>query len=424
MKKLLVASVIAASLAFGLAGPALAQNGGNGTGTNVCPGGAAGWTGTRTAPTTYTITSAADIQCYSPQVNVTAGDTQHSYGNGQPQPTGPCTATVLSHITIGPLLPNGNRNVSYWNPNTQAIWTIAIPDNGAQQSSSGFYVDPGQEPLLWSSWWMGRFTGSLAWKTSEAVWVNGVCTGKWYPDPLPTCGYYGLGTQQCSLVANVVTNASLTFTQPPTASVAPLLAQAEAQVKQELSGGQVTSEFASGSVVPKHGLVVRIPTCFWAQGATVDTTKSFGLVDPQPGTGQALVVNYVASASEDQTWWDFGDGTSATQTGVDPTQNCAVTHTYYRVSADAYGSLHNHTSPPGQTYPFPDTEPAPNYQAVVVWHHIHFALTAYYTQSDGSQVKVDLPGDGADFWVPSQPEWVQVQQIESVPYVCPCPGSQ
>jgi hypothetical protein len=29
---------------------------------------------------------------------------------------------------------------------------------------------------------------------------------------------------------------------------------------------------------------------------------------------------------------------------------------------------------------------------------------------------------GADFWVPSQAEWVQVQQIESVPFVCPCPS--
>jgi len=61
-----------------------------------------------------------------------------------------------------------------------------------------------------------------------------------------------------------------------------------------------------------------------------------------------------------------------------------------------------------------------------VWHHIHFSLTAYYTQTDGTQVKQELSGGNpgvTDFWVPSQPEWVQVQQIKSVPFVCPEPST-
>lgn len=406
--------------------PVLANGDGNGSGSGTCPGGTAGWTGTRTTATTYTVTSAADIQCYSPQVNVTAGSTQHSTSYGTTQPTGPCNATATSQINIGPVVA-GRRGISFWNPNTDAEETYTVSDTAAWDAQTGFFMGPGTEAVLFASWWMGMDTGSIHWKTSNATWVNGVCTGQWVKDDASSspCGYVGgLGSYQCSDTAFVTAVTPLTFTQPPMATVAPLIADAEAQVKQELSGGQVTSEFAGGSVTPKHGLVVRVPTCFWAQGAALDTTKSFGLVEPQSGAGRALVVNYVASAAEDETWWDFGDGTSATQNGVDPTQQCAVQHTYYRVSADAYGSLHNHTSPPGETYPFPDSEPAANYQAVVVWHHIHFSLTAYYIQSDGSQVKVNLPGAGTDFWVPSQPEWVQVQQIESVPFVCPCPGSQ
>ena len=424
MKRLITAALLAI---LALLLPTLVNAdsiGGQGQGSSVCLGGQAQWTGTRTKATTYTINSAADIHCYTPQVNVTTGDTAHSMSSDNPKPTGPCSATAKSHITIGPLLPDGNRSVSYWNPNTQAIWSFEISDTGAQDSQTGFNFDPGQEPLLWSSWWMGRYSGSLKWQTVNATWVDGVCTGGWTTALQPTCGYFGIGIQQCSLVANVLTNGPLPFVPPPTVTVAPLLSQAEAQVKQDLSGGQVTSEFASGSVSPKHGLIVRVPTCFWTQGAALNTTKSFGLIDPQPGAGAALVVNYVATVSEDRTWWDFGDGSTATQPGVDPTQPCAVTHTYYHVSADAYGSQHNHTSPPGQTYPFTDAEPGPDQEAVVVWHHVHFSLTAYYVQPDGSQFQVPIPGTGGnDFWVPSQPEWVKVQQIESVPYVCPCPGA-
>src|ERR1035437_9692502 len=93
---------------------ASAENGGGGTGSNVCPGGQAQWTGTRTAPSAYTINSSADIQCYSPQVNTTAGDTGHAANDGTPQPAGPCTATATSHVAVGPLLPNGHRTVSWW----------------------------------------------------------------------------------------------------------------------------------------------------------------------------------------------------------------------------------------------------------------------------------------------------------------------
>jgi hypothetical protein len=424
MKRLATAALVIGAVCALWPTAARADIGGGPTGSNVCPGGTAGWTGTRTAPTTYTVTSSADIQCYSPQVNVTAGDTQHSYSYGSPQPTGPCSATATSRMSIGPLL-GGKRVVSYWDPNSQTVTSTSVSDTAAAGAQNGFFTDAPTLPVLFAAWWMGSDAGTIPWKTKDATWVNGVCTGTWEQSLPGSCGYVGPVSYQCSDTAAVAPVLPLTFTQPPPVTVAPLLAQAEAQVKQELSGGQVTSEFASGSVVPKHGLIVRVPVCFWAQGATLDTTKSFGLVDPQLGPGRALVVNYVASASEDQTWWDFGDGSSATQTGVDPTQQCAVTHTYYRVSADAYGSLHNHTSPAGQTYPFPDAEPGPDQEAVVVWHHIHFSLSAYYVQSDGSQVKVDLPGvGGTDFWVPSQPEWVKVQQIESVPFVCPCPGAQ
>jgi hypothetical protein len=401
---------------------AVADGGGTGTGSSACPGGQAQWTGTRTAPTAYTIDSSANIQCYSPQVNTTAGDTGHATNGGSPQPAGPCAATVSSHVAVGPLLPNGKRTVSWWDPNSQTVTSTTIADNAADQAQSGFLSEQGTEPVSFASWWMGSDAGTIPWKTTNATWVNGVCTGQWQQSFLQSCGYTG-PVYSCSPVAAVQPVAPLAYAAPPPVVVAPLLAGAEAQVQQQLRGGQVTSEFASGSVVPKHGLIVRVPVCFWAPNATVASTKQFGLVAPQAGLGRALVVNYVAAASEDQTWWDFGDGSSTTQTGVDSTQPCAVTHTYYRVSADAYGSLHNHTPPPGQTDPFPDSEPSADYQAVVVWHHIHFSLTAYYVQSDGTQYAVPVPQTtGADFWVPSQPEWVQVQQIESVPFVCPCPS--
>lgn len=420
------AALLLGVVAFAVApATALANGGGDGSGGSTCPGGQAQWTGTRTAPTTYTVDSSAGIQCYSPQVNVTAGDTGHAINSGSPQPTGPCSATATSRIAIGPLLPNGKRAVSWWDPNTQAVATTTVSDSAAASAQTGFYTEPGTVPVLFAASWMGSDTGTIPWKTQNATWVNGVCTGQWVRTLQGACGYVSPASFQCSDVAAVQPVAPLSFTAPPPVVIAPLIAQAQAAVEQQLSGGQVTSEFASGSVVPKHGLIVRVPVCFWTAGATLSTTKDFGLVDPQPGAGRALVVNYVAAASEDETWWDFGDGSSVTQTGVDPTQQCAVTHTYYHVSADAYGSLHDHTSPPGQAYPFPDTEPAPDYQTVVAWHHIHFSLTAYYVQSDGTQVAVPIAGNSAaDFWVPSQPEWVQVQQIESVPYVCPCPGTQ
>lgn len=400
---------------------AFADIGGGPTGSNVCPGGQAQWTGTRTAPSAYTLNSSAGIQCYSPQVNTTAGDTGHATNDGSPQPAGPCQATATSHIAVGPLLPNGTRTISWWDPNSQSVASSTIADNAADQAETGFFSDQATEPLSWAAWWMGSATGTIPWKTVNATWVNGVCTGTWKQSLPATCGYSRL-VYSCSVIADVLPVLPLAYTAPPPLVVAPLLASAEAQVQQQLSGGQVTSEFASGSLVPKHGLIVRVPVCFWAPGATVASAKQFGLVAPEAGPGRQLVVNYVASASEDETWWDFGDGTSTTQTGVDTTQPCAVTHTYYHVSADAYGSDHQHTPPPGQSDPFPDTEPAPDYQSVVVWHHIHFSLTAYYVQSDGTQYAVPVQsGADADFWVPSQPEWVQVQQIESVPFVCPCP---
>ena len=424
--KLLACAILVATALLGSmpVADARADGGGTGTGTSACPGGQAQWTGTRTAPSAYTINSSADIQCYSPQVNTTAGDTGHAANDGTPQPAGPCTATATSHVAVGPLLPNGNRTVSWWDPNSQTITSRTISDSAANNAQSGFLYEQGTEPVSFAAWWMGSDAGTVPWKTTNAVWVNGVCTGQWEQTTPGTCGYTG-PVYSCSAVAAVQPVAPLSYVAPPAVTLTPLLADARAQVEQQLSGGQVTSEFASGSIVPKHGLIVRVPVCFWAPGATVDTTKSFGLVAPQLAPGRALVVNYVASASDDQTWWDFGDGSTATQTGVDSAQQCAITHTYYHVSADAYGSLHDHTSPPGQTYPFADSEPGPDYEAVVVWHHIHFSLIAYYVQSDGTQFAVPVPAAGAaDFWVPSQPEWVKVEQIESVPYVCPCTATE
>ena len=237
---------------------AVADGGGTGTGSSACPGGQAQWTGTRTAPTAYTIDSSANIQCYSPQVNATAGDTGHASNDGTPQPAGACTATASSHIAVGPLLPNGKRTVSWWDPNSQTVTSTTIADDAADQAQSGFLSEQGTEPVSFASWWMGSDAGTIPWKTANATWVNGVCTGQWQQSFLQSCGYTG-PVYSCSPVAAVQPVAPLTYATPPPIVVAPLLAGAEAQVQQQLRGGQVTSEFASGSVVPKHGLIVRVP---------------------------------------------------------------------------------------------------------------------------------------------------------------------
>ena len=69
------------------------------------------------------------------------------------------------------------------------------------------------------------------------------------------------------------------------------------------------------------------------------------------------------------------------------------------------------------SWTFGNAEPAPDMEAVEAWEHVHFSVTAYYQEPDGTQFAVPLPvNNGADdFWLAATPEWVRVYQIEGVP---------
>jgi hypothetical protein len=213
---------------------------------------------------------------------------------------------------------------------------------------------------------------------------------------------------------------TLTFTPPSSSTFTPYLQDVVANMKTTYQTGTVTTTWADGgqsAISPGIGqAIVRYPECYAEAGGNLVTPHYWEVTIPQPNTGPALVVDYVISASVDQTWWDFGDGQDQVVAGAGPEPNCFVEHTYYHVSADVYGSENDHTNPPGETWSF-GSEPHKDMAAVEAWHHVAVTVTAYWREPDGSTQQQSIPvPPGTDFWLADTPEWQTVGQFESIPF--------
>jgi len=267
---------------------------------------------------------------------------------------------------------------------------------------------------------MANYQTTIDWAYEGTVQAGGCQGAQWAPANQQACP--AQWTAECYPIPTISNPYTLPYTAPPATTFLPQLQQMEQQMQATYQGGNISSQWALGGYVPQTGEVVRVPVCYWEQGGNLNATDTWSVVVPQSNLGPALVVNYVITASVDQTYWDFGDATSTSVTGAGSQSRCSVQHTYYHVSADVYGSHLKHTPPSGQTWTSGD-EPQKDQIAVEAWHHVGLRIQAYFVQPDGAQVEQDVPSPaGFDFWVADTPEWVTVYQIESIPIQCPCPG--
>lgn len=411
--KVMLAICLSALLA-GVQQPARADFGGEGGASAVCPGGSAPWQGTQAAPgTPVDIQSEQQITCHEPQVTVTTGSSSHSSPSGGPPNGTACTQQMTSAVQVGPVV-TGSRSVSYYDPNQATVVTQTIPDAPSDAGYTPVQYTSNLASLWGASEYMGSYDMRVPW-TLDGTVQAGTCSGKWRPDNGTRC------PGSCYPVPTPTLRSPLVFQPPPVATLQPLIASVKARFFSQYGGGQTVAQWADGGYSPQTGLIVRKPACFWEQGSTVPPTARYGMTSPQQGAGPALVVTYVVRAITDELWWDFGDGQTLQQAATDPTASCAVQHTYYHVSADIYGSGTNHQPPPGLAWSG-GREPQSDMQAVDLWRHVHFTVTAYYQQTDGSQVAVPLSvGPEADFWIASSPLWVRVYQAVGEPELCPCP---
>jgi len=302
---------------------------------------------------------------------------------------------------MGPVA-NGQRPISWYNPG-QGVITATIPDKPFAGIPG--YIPP-KASVLYASLIMGSANMTIHYEL-DGTWSTSTqsCVGNWtIPADNKDYGYP---------IAAVTRRGPLPYTTPPSVNLEQLVASASAKFRQVYTGGQVASS------PPATGQIVHYPACFTEQGANVPPTVGFSIRDPQPGTGPVLVVNYVVQATVNEIWWDFTEPENpvTVQYGTNPAAACSVQHTYAHVSADSYGSNQIHHPPPGVTWTFGNVEPAPDMEAVEAWQHVHFSVTAYYQEPDGSQFAQEIPvNTGADdFWVAATPEWVRVNQIEGVP---------
>jgi hypothetical protein len=371
----------------------------------ACPGGTAAWGGTQRGPSApVVVTGQAQITCPTPQVTITAGSTGHRQTSStQPKNGQPCYEYEDSDVAIGPVS-GGQRPVAWYDPGRGSVWTEDIPDKPLS-GIPGFI--PSDASVLYASLIMGSADMTLHFEL-DGTWATATksCDGIWF---IPADG----GKDYAFPIGSVTRRAALTYQMPPSISVEQLVARATATFRQVYTGGQVASS------PPADSQIVHYASCFTELGANVPPAVGFSIRDPQPGAGPALVVNYVVQATVDETWWDFGepDDPVTVQQGVNPTAPCSVQHTYSHVSADAYGSEEDHHPPPGVLWTFGNAEPAPDMEAVEAWEHVHFSVTAYYQEPDGTQFAVPFPvnNGGDDFWLAATPEWVRVYQIEGVP---------
>jgi len=396
-------AVLAMTLCAGVIGPSLPAEAYDTA--HACPGGTADWQGTQRGPSApVVVTGDAQITCPTPQVTITAGSTRHSQtSTTQPQNGQPCYEYEDSSVSIGPLV-GGQRAVSWYDPGLERVWTEDIPDKPSS-GIAGFI--PSDASVLYASLIMGSADMTLHFEL-DGIWSAATrsCVGPWL---IPANG----GKDYFYPIASVTRRAPLAYQTPPSINVERLVATATATFRQVYTAGQVTS------TPPGNGQIVHYPSCFSEQGANVPPTVGFSIRAPQAGTGRVLVVNYVVQATVDGVWWDFAEPENpvTVQYGVNPAAPCSVQHTYAHVSADAYGSSEIHHPPPGVAWTFGNSEPAPDMEAVEVWQHVHFSVTAYYQEPDGTQFAVPLAvNTGADdFWLAAVPEWVRVYQIEGIP---------
>jgi hypothetical protein len=372
---------------------------------HACPGGTSSWQGTQLGPSApIVVTGDAQITCPTPQVSIKAGSTRHQVTSSSSQPKNgqPCSEFESSDVAMGPVV-NGRRQVSYYNPGTDAVETVTVPDKPLNGIPG--YI-PSQASVLFASLIMGSATMTIHWEL-DGTWSTAThsCQGNWR---IPANGAKDIGFD----VAAVARRGLLTYRTPPSINVEQLVATATAKFRQVYTGGHVAS------TPPADGQIVHYPSCFTEQGANVAHTVGFSIRDPQVGAGPVLVVNYVVEANIDEVWWDFAEPENpvTVEYGTDPSTPCSAQHTYAHVSADAYDSSQLHHPPPGVAWTFGDVEPAPDMEAVEVWQHVHVSVTAYYQEPDGSQFAVPLGVSGGDdFWLAATPEWVRVYQIEGVP---------
>jgi hypothetical protein len=426
MRRFVIASLGALLAVAGVGEPRLASAH---YGSSVCPGGTAPWTGTQLTPRApVELTSEQQLTCPMPQATLNGGSTMHRIASSRGWQNGrPCSQREESFVSIGPVTPGafsgstvsgvaapGHRTASWYDPSASPPGTTSeeIPDGPAAFTSG---VDVVVNDNLWNA---SRNMGSAEMYVTyirNGTYAGGVCDGTWHTRDQPLCNAVG-----CYPHTDLVPRAPLPFMPPPPATLDKLVKQVSAAFQQTYAGGHVVSQWASGGYIPQDGEIVRNPVCFWVEGSDVPAAKRFSMVVPQPGSGPVLVVNYVVSAVTDDVWWDYGDGTSEELPGPTPDSPCAAHHAYYHVSADAYGSNHRHTPPPGIAWPFGDSEPEHDMEAVAVWRHMHLGVTAYFQQTNGDSVAVPLPvANQADFWLASQPEWVVVFQIEPWVHMCP-----
>src|ERR1700680_4254203 len=374
-------------------------------GGHACPGGTAEWGGTQLGPSApVVVTGDAQITCSTPQVTVTAGSTRHRQTSStQPQNGQPCYEYEDSNVAIGPMA-GGQRRVSWYDPGRGSVWTVDIPDKPFS-GIPGFI--PSDASVLYASLIMGSADMTIHFEL-DGTWSTATksCDGSWF---IPANG----GKDYAFPIAAVTRRGALTYQTPPTINIERLVATAAATFRQVYTGGHVASS------PPADSQIVHYASCFSEVGANVPPTVGFSFRDPQPGIGRVLVVNYVVAATVDETWWDFGEPENPVtiQYGVNPAAPCSVQHTYAHVSADAYGSNTLHHPPPGVPWTFGNAGAAADMEAVEAWEHVHFSVTAYYQEPDGTQFAVPLPVNNGldDFWLAAKPEWVRVYQIEGVP---------
>ena len=388
---------------------------------DVCPGGVAPWTGTIVGVGQVEQASTQAPQCATPQVTTATGSTDHAAGQSSSpslQDGAPCGASLYSDERIGAVAA-GKRTLSWWDPRGNAgagsVATAAIDDNPFGAGPYTYIAPAGSGvPSIFASAVMGNGALTVHWYLS-GHWSAATqqCLGTWtVPADAPFC----TGTGACDPAIHVATftpTGTLPTPATPPAIVDRVVNTVKKHLQASYTGGSVSSQ------ATPQGLVVQYPECFQVANANIPRQTAFSLKVPQPGSGRVLVINYVVAAVVDEVWWDFGERENPTtvQQGIDPTAACAVQHTYRHVSADAYGSAAIHHPPQGDVWSWGDIEPAPDDEAVACWQHVHFSVIGYYQQPDGTQYAIPLAVNGADdMWIASQPEWVRVNQIESVPY--------
>jgi hypothetical protein len=364
------------------------------------------------------------VPCPQPQVNTSAGDTTYTTSFTPPPNGAACKETLWSDVWMGDLK-GGTWQVRYYDPNadneTGGVVGATIPDNPD-------YFPVGS--ITWSlgdvAEHMGSYTEQIPW-AMQGTYEGGSCvpnSAGWIVEA-DTCDPWNADFEVQTCFVMPQPRGTLTYTPPSTSTFTPYLADVIANMKATYQTGTVTTSWANGGqavVSPGVGqAIVRYPVCFADTGGNLGTPHYWEILIPQANEGPALVVDYVVSASVDETWWDFGDGTSEEVPSTASQGACSVEHTYYHVSADVYGSDEDHTSPPGETWSL-GSEPQPDMEAVEAWYHVAVTVTAYYREPDGSTAEQSLPvPPGTDFWLADTPEWQTVGQLESIP--CQCTAS-